>query len=127
MSDGDGNAVFHLDEGQLDRYRRRVAAPDELLAADAHLATCDRCYAAVRADAATIDLPDGPDDVHVTYDELEAFVDGRADGVDAERVALHTEQCTRCGAELADLTAMRDSMSGREPVGRRRVAPRVTR
>lgn len=127
MNDGDDNAVFHLDEGQLDRYRRRVAAPDELLASDAHLATCDRCYAAVRADAATIDLPDAPDDVHVTYDELETFVDGRADGVDAERVALHTEQCTRCGAELADLAAMRDSMSVPQPVARRRAAPRVTR
>ena len=57
MNDGDGNAVAHLDEDQLDRYRRRVAPPDELLASDAHIAICDRCYAAVKVDCDAIDLP----------------------------------------------------------------------
>lgn len=127
MTDDDGGAVVHLDEGQLDRYRRRACAPDELLAADEHIAKCDRCFASVRADAGTIELPDAPDDGHLTYDELEAFVDGRADGEDVERIALHAEQCARCGAELADLVATRDAIAPREPAAPRRPSPRVTR
>jgi hypothetical protein len=47
--------------------------------------------------------------------------------VDVERIALHAEQCSGCGTELADLTAMRDSMrdsmTPREPVTPRRLPP----
>jgi anti-sigma factor RsiW len=99
----------HLDAEALDRYRRRAAAPAELLAADAHIASCNRCYAAVRAPDEAIGLPER----HLAYEDLEAFVDGRADAIARELVTEHTANCTMCASELADIAAMRDSLAPR--------------
>jgi anti-sigma factor RsiW len=100
---------LHLDAETLDRYRRRVAPPAELLEADAHLASCDLCHDTVRADVDTIDLPPARD-AHLTYEELEAFVDARADALDRELIAAHVELCPLCRGELADLSSARDAM-----------------
>jgi hypothetical protein len=115
MNGTNRNDVPHLDAEALDRYRRRIAPPAELLAADAHIASCDLCYDAVRADVDAIDLPPAKGDVHLTYEELEAFVDGRADAVDRELIAAHAALCTLCAAELTDLAAARDAMGLRSP------------
>ncbi len=50
------NDETHPDAGALERYRRRVADPIELLAVDAHLACCDLCFAPIRIDNVWIDL-----------------------------------------------------------------------
>jgi anti-sigma factor RsiW len=115
MSGTEQSGGKHLDAAALDRYRRRVASPDELLETDAHLASCARCHDAVRSDAETIELPpaDGPE--HVTYEELEAFVDGQADPLDRELIAAHVAFCTICSEELADLAAMRAGLAARSP------------
>lgn len=105
----------HLDAAALDRYRRRVAPSEELLESDAHLASCSRCHDAVRIDVDTIALPpaDGPE--HVTYEELESFVDGTADALDRELIAAHVAFCTICSDEMADLAAARDALAVRSP------------
>jgi hypothetical protein len=115
MSGANDSRGMHLDAAALDRYRRRVAPVAELLDADAHIAACSRCYGAVRADVETIDLPaaDGPE--HVSYEELEAFVDGEADPLDRELIAAHVAFCTVCSDELADLAAVRDGLAARHP------------
>ncbi len=115
MSDANPSDRSHLDAEALDRYRRRVAPPSELLAADAHIAHCDRCYDAVRAETDAIELPPAAGDAHITYEELEAFVDGRVDALDREWIAAHTAACARCSAELADLAATRDTLTARVP------------
>lgn len=115
MSDANSSDRNHLDAEALDRYRRRVAPASELLAADAHIARCDRCYDAVRAETDTIELPPATGDAHIAYDELEALVDGRADALDREWIAAHTAACTQCAAELADLAATRDTLTARVP------------
>jgi hypothetical protein len=74
----------------LDRYRRRTATAAETLVVDAHVASCDRCFNAVRADA------------HLTYDQLEALADGR------ESASPHLALCAACRGELADLQRMRE-------------------
>jgi len=76
----------------LDRYRRRTATAAETLAVDAHVASCDRCFEAVRADT------------HLTYDQLEALADGR------ETAAPHLALCAACRGELADLRRMREAL-----------------
>lgn len=111
----------HLDAAALDRYRRRLAPPGELLASDAHLATCDSCFDAVRAEIDTVELPS----THLTYEELEAFVDGRTDALDRELVAAHTTSCDLCRGELADLTAVRDGKGTRAPRSQHQVRPRT--
>lgn len=112
MSGANESDGVHLDAEARDRYRRRVAPPAELLAADAHLASCDSCYAAVRADVDSIELPPA-EHSHVTYEELESFVDGQADALDRELIATHVAFCTPCSNELADLAATRDALSPR--------------
>ncbi|HEY0142620.1 MAG TPA: hypothetical protein VGF48_17105 [Thermoanaerobaculia bacterium] len=111
----------HVSDEQLDRYRRRVAEPAELLAVDEHLASCDRCYALVRADA-NVTLPAADShaavDDHLEYEELERYVDGSATEVERELVAGHVELCKRCRMELHDLEGVRDSMKVR-PIRRR--------
>jgi len=100
----------HPDAEALERYRRRAAPPAELLATDAHVASCDRCYGAVRAEADAIELP-ANGQAHVTYEELEAFVDGRAAALDRELLAAHVAFCALCSNELSDLAATRDGMA----------------
>lgn len=111
MSETTRNDETHLDEAALDRYRRRVAEPAELLAADAHLAVCDRCFTAVRVDVESLQL----ERTHLSYEELEAFVDERASAIDRELVAVHTTQCDRCRRELSDLADARDALRPRKP------------
>ncbi|HEX2832528.1 MAG TPA: hypothetical protein VHW00_05915 [Thermoanaerobaculia bacterium] len=111
MSETTRDDETHLDEAALDRYRRRAADPAELLAADAHLATCDRCFAAVRVDVESLQL----EETHLRYEELEAFVDDRAGAIDRELVAAHTTQCERCRRELTDLAAARDALRAQKP------------
>jgi hypothetical protein len=83
---------LHPTADQLDRYRRRAATAAETIDVDAHLATCERCFEAVRADA------------HLTYEQLEAIADGR------EAPAPHLALCAACRGELADLYAMREAL-----------------
>lgn len=100
----------HPDAGILERYCSRTAAPAELLEIDAHIASCDSCFALIRSSQETIGLPalDGP--AHATYEELEAFVDGWADATARELITAHTVVCELCSEELADLIAVRDGV-----------------
>lgn len=82
----------HPTAEQLDRYRRRASPAAETIDVDAHIASCERCFAAVRAD------------VHLTYAQLEAIADGR------EASAPHLALCDMCRGELADLRAMREAL-----------------
>lgn len=100
----------HPDAEALDRYRRRAAPPAELLETDAHVASCDRCYEAVRAEIDAIELP-AEGQAHVTYEELEAFVDGRTEALDRELLAAHVAFCALCCSDLNDLAATRDVMA----------------
>lgn len=115
MSGTDQRSGKHLDAAALERYRRRTALPAELLDADAHLAACSACHDAIRSDAESIALPppDGPE--HVTYEDLEAFVDGKAEPLDRELIAAHVAFCTICSAELEDLATLRDGLEARQP------------
>lgn len=87
----------HPTADQLDRYRRRTAPPAELLTVDAHIAACDRCFAAVRADA------------HLTFEQTVAYVHGGADAASVER---HLSLCDLCRGEVEDVKAMRVAVQG---------------
>jgi hypothetical protein len=112
----------HPTAEQLERYRRRVASPDETRDVDAHVASCDRCWGMVRVDAnPAIVLPA----THLTYDELEAYVDGRADLDDRAIVAEHVAQCAACREELADLTQVQNAGRASARPGRLKPALRL--
>lgn len=92
---------LHPTDAQLDRYRRRAASAAETIEVDAHIASCERCFDAVRADA------------HLTYAQLEAIADGR------EARAPHLALCAACRGELADLGAMREALAEQHAPHRR--------
>ena len=108
----------HTTAEELDRYRRRIAAPDELMAVDRHIAECDRCYAALRAggsealSSALEALTGGEESRHLTYETLERWVDGRAGIIEREMIDEHIDGCHLCRNELADLARVRDSIRG---------------
>ena len=93
----------HPTPDALERYRRRTAAPEELLPIDEHIATCDRCYDAVRVD-------------HLTYEQIEAWVDGRRDAAMRDHLAL----CELCRNEMKDLAEMREIVTPSAPAPRMR-------
>lgn len=99
--------TMHPTADALDRYRRRTAAPAELLEVDAHIAACDRCYDAVRVG-------------HLTYEQAEAFVDGVRDA----GVQEHLATCAMCRGEVEDLAGMREVVgaAGRRPTRHRWLA-----
>lgn len=107
----------HPTADALDRYRRRIAAPEELITVDRHIAECDRCCTTVRAGrgsarststvaALLADQKSG----HLTFEELERWVDGNAGIIERERIDGHVEECDLCRSELADLARVRDSI-----------------
>ena len=109
----------HLSEQQIDEYRNRRLSPTQLIEADAHLASCDKCHllwsekrlnaselaAALYEDVVATD-PAGDD--HLNYESLEALVDQTAPEVDEEIAKVHLAGCQECAAELRALEEVRD-------------------
>jgi hypothetical protein len=96
------NGTTHPSAALLERYRRRAANAAETLDVDAHVASCDRCFDAVRADA------------HLTYDQLEALAGGSG-----ETTAPHLALCDACRGELTDLRLMRAAIRQEQDAPRR--------
>lgn len=96
----------HLSETQLTEYSMRSLDPDELLAVDRHLASCDECHErligilpAVENLALEADEP-----FHLDYEQhLEPYADGKANDIDREIVDSHVALCSKCATDLKDL------------------------
>jgi len=56
---------------------------------------------------------DGDEPPHLTYEELEAWLDGRAGSIDRELAEGHLELCARCRVEAEDLRIVRESLAPR--------------
>jgi predicted anti-sigma-YlaC factor YlaD len=111
----------HFTTQQVERYLGRAMSPAELLAATDHLATCEACrkllgeakqlhssLTSLRADLQAIA---GAEPVHLQYEELAAYLDGRADPVDREILESHLQICQQCMAEAQDLRTFKSEMS----------------
>jgi hypothetical protein len=48
---------------------------------------------------------------HLTYEEMEAWLDGRSNRIDRELAQGHLAVCPRCAAELDDLSKVRESLA----------------
>jgi anti-sigma factor RsiW len=119
----------HLSQNQLAGYSGRTLEPQELLAVDGHLASCDVCHkrltgvlADVAKPALTPSLEFHEEPFHLDYDQyLEPYVDGKANDIDREIVDSHVAFCSRCADELKDLLAFKQ-----QPVAAPTGAPAVT-
>jgi anti-sigma factor RsiW len=109
----------HPPPDALDRYRRGLLPPEELLAVDDHLASCAACReAALRsvegARPGGLDaLVAAPVNRHPEYEELAAYVDAGQDEVEREVTEMHLADCASCREEVADLRAFK----ARQPAG----------
>lgn len=108
--------MTHLDAETLSSYRAKRLPPATLLAVDEHLSACEECRdALVGHDGATaadslIDALTGSENAHLSYDTLEAWVDGTLSPREHRAASGHLQSCSRCVADLADLRNVATSM-----------------
>jgi anti-sigma factor RsiW len=101
----------HPSDTAIAAYTRGTLAPDELLALDDHLASCEACRA--RADALARGRGWRPDlreellapDSHLTDAQLAAVVDARLAPGERDEVETHLRACSTCAGEVEDLRA----------------------
>ena len=108
----------HLSDDIFDRYAARETAPAETLKVQTHIAACGVCreklarvlhtekaFAAVRDNFAFDDSADATE--HLAYEQLEFFIDDKADEVEREIAESHLAICAECSKDLADLQIYR--------------------
>jgi hypothetical protein len=91
----------HLTETEVLRYQQRVSSAEELLQTDAHLMECADCRKRVT------DALQAEHDTHLSYEQLERFVDTAVSQEEQQAVASHVRICPACAGELADLQSFR--------------------
>jgi hypothetical protein len=96
----------HLSKIELESYRQRKLSPEDLRAADDHLAVCADCRGQLEADSGISDrlrfLQRSLRPVHLSDAELDVFVKGRLEDPIARE---HLEACSQCRGEAEDLRA----------------------
>lgn len=100
--------MHHLTPAQLDAYRGRSLEPEALLDADLHLEDCAQCRAQLVPGkthlAAFLPATGSP---HLSYEQLEAYVDGKLAPNQRSAVVTHLELCPQCQSEADDLALFR--------------------
>jgi anti-sigma factor RsiW len=94
----------HLSREQLEKYNGRELLPGELIAVDTHLANCEDC----RRDLAVIASPvdsmfsaiHRAASEHLTYEQMDAWVDDELEQSERELVAAHISLCAPCTRQL---------------------------
>lgn len=110
----------HLNREQIARYCNRQSAPEELGLLDEHLAECADCRellssaarlreALQRGPAATASQQTTRE--HLSYEQLEAFVDEKSSSAEMHLLGLHVRECRRCADELEDLRTFKSELS----------------
>ena len=99
--------MAHLTHEELKGYEAGTLANSALVVADRHLADCAVCRYELRRTTAAPDLPEivreMGEPVHLTYDEMTAYVDAKIDDAARERMNEHAAICKSCSKELRDL------------------------
>jgi anti-sigma factor RsiW len=108
--------VDHLSRDVLARYAARTLSVREILLADKHLGECTACRATL------LKLAPGPSAKrvvgavrqaaeHVSYEQIEAYIDRRLTDDGRAKVDRHVASCPRCARELADMRAFASALS----------------
>ena len=96
----------HLNEQQLKGYRDRTLGLGELVAVDTHLGGCEPCRTALAALAdgtASASVMSGIDQArfrHLSYEQMDDWVEDRLDPADRELVMAHIGACPSCARQL---------------------------
>jgi len=126
----------HLNREQITRYCNRQILPEELGLLDEHIAECadcrERLFSAARLRETLQRAPSGdqsssgqkltaashqPAQEHLSYEQLEAFVDEKSSPSEMQLVRLHVAACRRCADDLDDLRALESELSHTAALG----------
>src|SRR5580698_5131904 len=94
----------HLTPDQLKGYRDRTLALGELVAVDAHLGRCEPCRSSLAALAkSSASVLSGIDQArfrHLSYEQMDDWVEDRLEPADRELVMAHIGLCPPCARQL---------------------------
>lgn len=96
----------HPSREELIQYRNRTLSPHELVAVDGHLAGCQDCrrglaeLATPASAAAVLSGIRQAEDEHLTYDQMDAWVEDQLDQSGRELVMAHIGLCSACARQL---------------------------
>lgn len=100
----------HLTIDLLNRYSNGNLAGEELLAADDHLCACEDCRRKLAGQAEpavafvqTLLKADNRAHTHLSYDQLQGYVNGKLPPDSVTAVTSHLAACANCRAEVEDL------------------------
>jgi hypothetical protein len=108
-------STAHISREQLLKYRNRALLPQELVAVDAHLSACQDCHdeltalATVPASALSA-IREARFD-HLTYEQMDAWVENELDQSERELVLAHIGLCAPCARELRAYESYAPAMS----------------
>lgn len=108
--------IEHLPPDKIERFIARDLAPDELLTTARHLSDCQECRRKInqaKDDSARIlhlreELHEAE---HLSYEQLEAYVDDSLVSEDRLAVSNHLAGCAACSMEARDLESLRDNLA----------------
>src|SRR5580692_4647287 len=96
----------HIKEEQLKGYRDRRLSVSELLAVDTHLGSCQLCRTALaglaegKSSASVISGIDQARFRHLSYEQMDDWVEDRLEPADRELVMAHIGLCPPCARQL---------------------------
>lgn len=109
--------VDHLSRDMLAQYAARTLSAREILRADRHLADCAACrteltsLAADAGSALRIVQAVTHSAEHLSYEQLEAYIDGRLTADGRTKIDRHIERCERCERDLAEMRAFAPALA----------------
>jgi hypothetical protein len=116
--------IEHLSQQNIERYCKRELSAAMLISVDDHLAACEACRlrlsrfeqaddigASLLADLRTAAQQPM---AHVSYEQLDAYVNERLDGAEREIVTSHLHWCLQCSDEAQDLLSFKASLQADE-------------
>ena len=103
--------IAHLSVDHMVAYRQKRLSPADLLVADQHFAGCAVCRTQLQATGPPPQVlspwqdTDTLASAHLSYAQIEAYIDARLDAIERNIVEGHIALCRPCVRELRDLRA----------------------
>ncbi len=108
-------STTHISREQLNSYRNRALLPQELVGVDAHLARCQECRDELSAlaslSASTISAVREARFEHISYEQMDAWVENTLDSTERELVLSHIGLCAPCARQLQAYESYAPAMS----------------
>lgn len=124
----------HLSEENIKRYLSKTLPPNELLTADDHLAECQSCrkesgnLSSNQQNIEFLKIEVLKKEVagnHLTYEQINSYVDNEIDDIAREIVETHKIVCTECATELREIQELREILNPAPELVKNEVRPGI--